>query len=136
MVSVFIVHGQLKFIQDKNLGFNRDNVIQFNRAAFTGEYKTFLQELDKIPGVLDVANMATPILAGGGGQSGYSWRGQEEDKKYLFKSPIISYNVIETLDMELLAGRTYSEEYGDEKNKIIINESARQMMGLEDPIGM
>lgn len=136
MVSVFIVHGQLKFIQDKNLGFNRDNVIQFNRAAFTGEYMTFLQELDKIPGVQDVANMATPILAGGGGQSGYSWRGQEEDKKYLFKSPIISYNVIETLDMELLAGRTYSEEYGDEKNKIIINESARQMMGLEDPIGM
>ncbi len=136
MVSVFIVHGQLKFIQNKHLGFNRDNVIQFNRAAFTGDYKTFLQEMQKIPGVQDVANMATPILAGGGGQSGYSWRGEEEDKKYLFKSPIISYNVIETLEMELLSGRTYSEAYGDEKNKIIINESARQMMGLEDPIGM
>lgn len=136
MVSVFIVHGQLQFIQDKHLGFNRDNVIQFNRDAFKGDYKTFLQELGKIPGVQNVANMATPILAGGGGQSGYSWRGQEEDKKYLFKSPIISYNVIETLDMELLSGRTYFEEYGDEKNKIIINESARQMMGLEDPIGM
>lgn len=136
MVSVFIVNGQLKFIQDKHLGFNRDNVIQFNRNAFTGDFKTFLQELGKIPGVADVANMATPILAGGGAQSGYSWRGQEEDKKYLFKSPIISYNVIETLEMELLAGRTYSTAYGDEENKIIINESARQMMGLEDPIGM
>nr|MBX2874291.1 ABC transporter permease [Saprospiraceae bacterium] len=82
MVSVFIVNGQLKFIQEKHLGFNRDNVIQFNRSAFTGDYKTFLHELEKLPGVQEVANMATPILAGGGGQSGYSWRGQEEDKKY------------------------------------------------------
>lgn len=136
MVSVFIVHGQLQFIQDKHLGFNRDNVIQFERDAFTGDYQTFLQELGKVPGVQSVANMATPILAGGGGQSGYSWRGQEEDKKYLFKSPIISYNVIETLEMDLLSGRSYSAAYGDEMNKIIINESARQMMGLEDPIGM
>lgn len=136
MVGVFIVHGQLRFIQDKHLGFNKNNVIEFGRARFTGDYKTFLQELEKIPGVQSVGNMATPILGGGGGQSGYSWRGQEADKKYLFKSPIISYNAIETLEMKVLAGRTYSEAFGEEEKKLVINESARQMMGLQDPVGM
>jgi len=136
MVGVFVINGQLNYIQNKHLGFDRENVIQINRARYKGDYQTFLQEIKEVPGVLSVANMATPILAGGSGQSGYSWRGQEEDKKFLFKSPIISYNVIETLDMELLAGRAFSAEQGDDEQQVVINEAARQMMGLEDPIGM
>lgn len=136
MVAVFVIHSQLDFIYNKHLGFDRDNVIQIKRDPYKGDYQTFLQEIKKIPGVVEVASMATPILAGGSGQGGYSWRGQEEDKRYLFKSPIISYNVIETLGMELTAGRSFSVDQGDAQKQVVINEAAHKMMGLKNPIGM
>jgi len=53
----------------------------------------------------------------------------------LFKSPIIGYDLLETLEIELLSGRSYSRAYTDETSKIIINESALQMMQLDNPIG-
>jgi ABC-type antimicrobial peptide transport system permease subunit len=44
--------------------------------------------------------------------------------------------VIETMDMKVLAGRTPSREHQEDFNKILINESARKMMQLENPVGM
>ena len=81
--------------------------------------------LKNIPGVIHVANMPGSILDGIGSQSGYSWRGLESDRDVIFKAPRIGYGVIETLDMEIVEGRSFSRNYKDDDySKIILNESA------------
>lgn len=135
MVGVVVIHQQMDYIQTQNLGFNRDNVLTFHRGNNQDSTGVFLTELQKIPGIVQVANMSENILSGNFTQSGYSWRGQEADKKMVFKSPIIAHNVIETLDMELVAGRSYSKNRQEEYNKVIINESAAKLMGFDEPVG-
>lgn len=135
IVAVLVVNEQMEYTQTKNLGFDRDNVMSFESRGHRDSAQVFLSMLKNIPGVVNVSNMAGSILDGQNNQSGYSWRGEETDKKYLFQSPIIGHNVIECLDMELLAGRSFSTNFKEEYNNIILNESARKMMELEDPIG-
>ncbi len=80
--------------------------------------------------------MGGSILSNWDSQAGYDWNADEaEDEAYLFKAPQIGYDVIETLGMELLTGRSFSREHNDDPTKIIINESALKMMQLDDPIG-
>lgn len=135
IIGVLVVRKQMEYIQHKNLGFNRENVLSFKRINFAEKPEEFISELKRIPSVVNVSSMFGNILEGDNNQSGYSWKGDEADRNYLFKSPIIGYDVIECLGMKLLAGRTFSRDFSDEQNKIIINESARKLMGLENPVG-
>ena len=135
IVGVLVVQQQMEFIQTQNLGYQRDNVLSFKRPN-TAKSETFITEVKNVSGVLNAGRMWGNLLSGRGTQSGYSWRGQEDDKKYSFKSPIIGPDLIETMDIEILAGRTPSLEYQEDFNKILINESARKMMQLDNPVGM
>ena len=48
----------------------------------------------------------------------------------------INYDVFKTLDIKLLAGREYSEEFPtDQRKSIIVNEALVKKLGIEDPIG-
>lgn len=136
IIGFIIVKKQLDYVQTKNLGYNRDNVITFKReGALEGDPESFLSALKTIPGVINVGSMAGSILDNSENQSGFSWRGQESDKAFLFKSPRISYGAIETLGMKVLRGRSFSKEYRDDNSKIILNESAVKKMQLIDPVG-
>jgi len=135
IVGVLVVDQQMGYIQAKNLGYNRDNVICFQVGSENNNPEVFVSALKDLPGVLNASNMVRNILDGTDLQGGYSWRGVESDKDVIFKAPRIGYDVIETLGMRVVAGRTYSKQYKDDESKIVINESARKFMQLENPIG-
>ncbi|MCK5145745.1 hypothetical protein KAR48_03255 [bacterium] len=133
IVGFLVIQQQINFTQSKNLGYNRENVIQFrwhsdlNRGIVAG--------LKEIPGVMNASYMSMDFIKSEDNQSGYSWQKQDSDKNYLFHSPRIGYDLIETLRIEMRAGRSFSRDYSTEASKIIINEAAVQMMGLSNPIG-
>lgn len=135
IVGVLVIHQQMDYIQTKNLGYDRENVLSFQRISNDGDPQVFLNELRNIPGVINAGNMASTITNRFDNQSGYSWRGEAADKKILFEAPRIGYEVIETLGIELLEGRSFSKELKDNHFKVVINESAAKMMQLDNPVG-
>jgi ABC-type antimicrobial peptide transport system permease subunit len=136
IVGFIAVKEQIAFIQSKNLGYDRSHIITFQREGNYGENpEAFLAALKALPGVENVATMPESILNGKDAVSGFSWRGQKSDEAYLFKSPRIGYDVIETLGIKLKEGRSFSKNFIDDGANIILNESAVHMMGLTDPIG-
>jgi ABC-type antimicrobial peptide transport system permease subunit len=136
IIGFIVINKQIAFVQTKNLGYNRDNLITFKREGkLTGDPEVFLSALKEIPGVEKVGAMAGTILDPRENQSGFSWRGQDADMAYIFKSPRISYEAIETLGLKVLAGRTFLKEFQDDDSKIILNEAAVKKMDLTNPIG-
>lgn len=91
--------------------------------------------MKNIPGVVSATHMSGNILSEIYGQSGISWSGEESDSEFLFKSPVVVYDFIKTLGIELLEGRSFSRDYNDDYSKIILNEAAVQLMELENPVG-
>ncbi|MEZ4990800.1 MAG: FtsX-like permease family protein [Saprospiraceae bacterium] len=149
IAGLLVIHQQIKLTQTKNLGYDRDNVLSFNwkgdlyeswqlredTSRSNERFYTFIDGLANIPGVISASNMQGNILDEVMGQSGITWSGKEEEREFLFRSPVVGYGLIETLGIELSAGRTFSKEHGDGYRKIVINEAAVKKMGLEDPVG-
>jgi len=141
IVSIFVVNKQVGFTQTTNLGYDRDNVLCFQwkqpfnfQGQSNNKYDAFVAELKSIPGAVNVTSMSGSILKEFIGQTGCSWSGQESDRAYLFKAPFVSEDFIETLNLQIIEGRSFSRDYSNEEYQIILNEAAIKMMGLKNPI--
>ncbi len=136
ITEVFVVRRQLDFMQEKPLGYNRDNVLIFSdRQSADVDVQVLMNEIRAIPGVRRVANMMGPFLWGNDSGSGYEWGEDPNNRNYLFKSPKMGYGVIETLEMEMAEGRSFDPAFNDDYTHVIVNEAAVKMMNLEEPIG-
>lgn len=136
IIGMLIVNGQLNFIENKPLGYNRTNLLTFEgKGSDRVDPSILIAEIEKILGVKNATSMAGPFLWGNDNGSGFHWNGDQANRNHLFKSPKIGFNTIETLELKLIDGRSYDRSFNDDRTKVIINESALQMMGLEEPIG-
>ncbi|HEU4859088.1 MAG TPA: ABC transporter permease [Chitinophagaceae bacterium] len=139
IVAFLIVNKQIEFTQTKNLGYEKDNVLIFQRQGRINwnNHEAFMSALKSIPGVVNASNMFGSILNRDLAlHSGFSWEGQPPGVKEMqFPSPGISHDFIETLNIEIKDGRTFSSTYADEETKIVVNEAAVKMMGFPDPVG-
>ncbi len=135
IVAVMIVYQQIQFIQTKNLGYDRDNLITFPKdGTAESNLETFLHQLKSIPGVVNASSTQHQIVAGGSSTTGVDWEGKDPNAVVKFGHIGVYYDFIETLGVTLKAGRSFSKKFGSEDGHLIVNEAAIKVMGLENPI--
>ncbi|MCW5911662.1 MAG: ABC transporter permease [Cyclobacteriaceae bacterium] len=139
IVAVLVVNRQVEFIHSKNLGYSKDNIIHFvtKGNVLAKGYEPFLNEIKKIPGVVNAANYQSNLVTKDRKVSvtNVSWEGKSPNDIVEFKYLVAGYDFIETLGVALAEGRSFSREFASEEDKIIFNEAAIESMGLKDPVG-
>lgn len=136
IVGVFIVYQQLDFIQNKNLGYNKNNVIYFDKEGRVAEnQELFLQKVKQLPGIKNASAANTNLIGQMSSTMGIKWPGKDEDAHPTFETVMGSHEMIETMQMKILEGRSYSRVRNNEEDKIIFNQAAIETMGLAEPIG-
>ncbi|HPF52856.1 MAG TPA: FtsX-like permease family protein, partial [Draconibacterium sp.] len=136
IISVIVIHRQVEFIRNKNLGYNKNHVVFFDREGeIANHQEAFLQEAGKIPGVINISSVGGTLIGSFASTYDVSWPEKEPGSNIQFEVIPVNYNLIETLEMELAEGRSFSAEFKNDKEKIILNEKAVEIMGLKDPIG-
>ncbi len=135
ILSTIIVYQQMAFIQNKDLGYNKDHILVIREAQLLGEQRdAFKNQVLEDPRVKSVSNSSFVPA----GPTDINMSGVLRDNEY--QRRMFIYNVdeayIPTLGLELVAGRNFSKEFGSEKDKVIINETAANSLGfIKDPIG-
>jgi ABC-type antimicrobial peptide transport system permease subunit len=136
IIAVLVVYNQMKFIQAKHLGYNKDNIIYFDKEGnITGHQQAFLSELKKIPGIVNASCISQKISGVYCSTYGVYWEGKNPKNMIQFKVLNVDYGMIETLGIEMKEGRAFSKKFGSDSSGIIFNEAAIKIMGLKDPIG-
>lgn len=136
IVSVLVIYKQIQFVQTANLGYNKDHLILFPiEGKVKSNLETFLNEVRKMPGVVNASSTSHRFLGRNNNTSGLEWAGKNPEDLILFENVSVNYGMLETLGVELAAGRSYSPEYGSDTTKIIFNETAIRIMNMKDPIG-
>jgi ABC-type antimicrobial peptide transport system permease subunit len=136
IVGVIIIYQQIKFIQSTDPGYNKDNIVKFDsEGALQGNEDDFIAQLKKIPGVVNASFTFNNMVGRNYGNYGLSWDGKDPNADTYFEGFGAGYNFIETMGMHMTAGRSFSNAYGDEYSKIILNEAAISVMHLKDPVG-
>jgi predicted permease len=137
IVAVLVVYQQIQFIQSTSLGYNKDNVIRIDsEGKLAGNEDNFANMLKTLPGVENASFTQHNIVGRNYATSGFVWDGNiNADQAVYFEGFFGGYNFIETLGMQMAAGRSFSKGYGADSNKIIFNEAAIKVMHLKDAVG-
>lgn len=135
IVSVLVIFRQMEFIRTTNLGYNRDNLVYFEReGTLTDKSDAFLGELRNIPGI-DQAAVSGFMVGGMNSTGGVDWEGKTEKDQIQFWEYNSGTNQLDLLGLKLLEGHDFTDEYANNKEGVIFNETAIKAMGMEDPIG-
>jgi putative ABC transport system permease protein len=140
-VAAIFMYLQLKFMQDKDLGFDKENLISIpmtdNMKSNYYSLKSELLRETLIQGV--TASMHNPVMMGSN-SGGARWDGMDPEKHVLIGVNGIDYDYLTTMKMELVSGRAFSKEFTadlarDTTGNFLINEEVVEIMGIGDPVG-
>ncbi len=136
LVGIMVVYRQMQFIQSKNLGYNKDNVLYFAPEGSVAQHlDAFISELRGIPGVVSAASVSQNIIGLNSSTYGLDWEGKDPRSNVLFMVVRVGSGFIETLGIHMNAGRPFATNFGSDTSAIILNEAAISVMGLKDPLG-
>jgi len=138
IIGSFIIYDQLSFLQERQLGFNKDNLLYMPmRDQAVEKYSVLRKELLKNPIFTNVTS--TSRLPVSGGDSGNpNWENKNPEKKVLINGVDVDYNYIEAMEMEIIEGRTFRRKsFSDTSGRVevILNEQAAKIMEIDSPIG-
>ncbi len=134
--SLGIVQDQLDYIQTKNLGFSKDQIVQFRtNRAIREKWETFKTQLKVIPGV--IATTGSSRIPTGELSDSQNARFikncEEEILNFRLAMVRIDPNFFNTYDIKLAAGMTISQEFAsDSLSSYLLNETAVKALGFED----
>jgi ABC-type antimicrobial peptide transport system permease subunit len=136
IIAVMVVNSQMEFIQTKNPGYNKDNVIYFKVEGQTAQHPdAFLSEVRNIPGIVNASGMNQNIIGIHSYTYGLNWAGKNPGSSISFINASVDFDMIETLDIQMKEGRSFSRNFGSDSSAIIFNQAAIDVIGLKNPLG-
>ena len=133
IIATGIVFNQLRYIQQKNLGFAKEQLVflPMRTNEMQQNYKAVRQELLRNPNVT-AATAGYGVPGGAHAGDGINLPGRAD--QYSINMYLVEHNYIPTMGMEMVAGRNFSESFGtDEEEAFILNETAVKDLGWGKP---
>ncbi|MCK8492705.1 ABC transporter permease [Spirosoma sp. RP8] len=130
MVGTTVVYRQLDYIQNKKLGYSKDQVLVLPETGLLGKNEAVFR--DQIARDSRVVNVSTSgYLPAGPSNNNNFFVYPEANSTQLVKTLRydVDYEYIPTLGMELAAGRNFSKAYGTDSTGVILNETAAKTLG-------
>ncbi|HET6768709.1 MAG TPA: ABC transporter permease, partial [Chitinophagaceae bacterium] len=134
IVSTTIVYRQTNYLNDKDLGFNKDQVVYFQiRGDLESNLESFKSELKRSPNIVSVTSgygLPGDRYAG----DGVTTIGNDGEKERSANVFIGDHDYVKTLGLRITAGRDFSRDMAtDVKEAFIINETAVKEWGFGTP---
>ena len=132
IIGTLTVYKQMVFVQNKALGFDKENVLLI-RAANTRvreSYDVYRNALLEDPRISLVSG--TSNFPGDDSYSDTMWKRGDREEKVNIHYMSADYDFVETMGMTMMSGRDLSREFTtDIETAVMINESAAQKLGYE-----
>lgn len=140
-ITAVFMFRQLRFLQQKDLGFNKENLICIPLSEnMKPRYYSLKKELKNESLVAGVtAASSNPVLIGSN-SGGVWWEGKDPEQTVLIGMNGIDYDYMSTLGMKLVSGRDFSVDFQadaahDTTGNFLINEEVARIMNSGDPVG-
>ncbi len=137
-ISIMLISGsvvmykQLSFMLNKDLGFDRENILVLRNAYSIGnQIEAFKSELQGIPGVVSVS-ASTAVPGRPNNNNGYMISGRD-DESFLMQTTWADHDFLETYGIKLAEGRFFDPDLRTDQQACILNERAVNNYRLDDP---
>ncbi len=135
LIGTFVIKTQLDFIQNKNLGFNKEHLISINNTRPLGVHQeAFREELLKNPNIVSATNSSRMFETGIPGTA-YLFDKKTGTDPILTQFLVVDYDFLKTFQVALKQGRFFSKEFPDDMDAVVVNEAAVASFPTDDVIG-
>ena len=134
ILFTLLVFGQMKYINQKDLGYNKENVIYLTMhdPGARDKIEILKSEFRSIPGVISTG-ASTGMPGYGLTSNGYFPEGFEEPM--MIHALDVDYDFLDAMKIPVVAGRNFSKEYATDGDAFLINETLAKKLGWSDPVG-
>jgi putative ABC transport system permease protein len=148
IISTIIIYQQIQHVKSRNLGFDKDNLIQISlQGDMLKNFSVIKQDLINTGVVENVAVTDHETIYGGNNTGGITWQGKDPNSNILISQRVVSPEFIAVAGMHITEGRDFQAtdviEMGDNFQpkdsaqifNIIITESLEKLMGKQSALG-
>jgi len=133
-ISTMVVNRQMNYMQDKDLGFKKENLVVIDRIYVLGnQIEAFRQELMKNPAIRQVT-VSSAVPGGLIGDNAYLPEGAGTSETHAINNIWADWHFLKTYGLELVEGRWFEEANPTDSFGIVINEAAARALSFEDPL--
>jgi len=140
VLGTIVIHQQIDFMKNSDLGFQKEGVVlvqlPYGNQELQQKYPLLRDQIESHPQVIGVSGVYT--VPGIDSRFNMSIRrpGGEKDDHVSMQVLPGDFGYVKTMGLELKAGRDFSRDFSlDEKESILLNETAVNALHLENPVG-
>lgn len=135
IVLTMVVGKQVRYIQNRNLGFERDNLLYIPiEGNLERNFAIFKQKAQKLNGIKSVSQMTSAPTSIDSWSTSVSWSGKDPNEKPSFAHIAVGHGFVETIGGRMVAGRDFSANYAQDSASFIVNETALKRIGYKEPL--
>ena len=136
ITSLVIFRGQINYLNNKDLGVSRDNVLVVHDISgeIRESYQSLRNELMQNPSILSVTASASYPGERRSVQNARKAEDPPSESIIIHENPIQDH-YLETYDIEIIKGRSFREDLATDSTSFVINQQAANKLGMENPVG-
>ena len=137
IIGTLVIYNQLKYIRNKDLGYNRDHILIVKNVWTLGKgANAFKQEIKELPGVQKAALSNSLPTDNGNDNTESFFKNQVADQKAAVLSHqwFVDEDYVPTLGIKMAAGRNFSKDMATDSSAVIVNEAFVKLMGNSNPV--
>ncbi len=135
VVLTIVVSKQVKYIQNRNLGFERENLVYVPiEGRLTETFEVFRERALKMNGIKSVGAMTSAPTSIDSWSTSVSWAGKDPNEKPSFAQITVAPGFADAIGGKIVNGRDFSTNYPQDSAKFIVNETAAKRIGYKDPV--
>jgi len=132
IAATLLVQKQMNLIMEDSLGFNKEQVVLVKNVSYLENLEAYMDELRTLPEVIQVsASVDVP----GDKITNWGFGAEGVERSFSLNVNFSDESYIETMGMEMVRGRYFSKEFIADTGKIVLNETAVNLLEMDDPIG-
>jgi hypothetical protein len=136
IIATIIVSKQVGFIQNRNLGYDRENLLYIPIEGDMGKnFDLMRSDALSTTGIASMARMGSFPTFIDNSTTNVNWDGKDPNVTVTFPHSAVGYDFIKTMKVKLVDGRDFSRDYATDSLNFIINEAARDKMAYKNPVG-
>jgi putative ABC transport system permease protein len=133
IVGTIIMYRQISYMQNKELGWDKEHVLVIRRASVIGDkIDSFKEEIKTIPGVINIS-ASTAIPGHSNNNNGYMMKGRDEES-FLLQTTWADYDFLETYGIKVNLGRFFDRSFSTDSAACVVNETAAKLYMNENPL--
>jgi putative ABC transport system permease protein len=136
IIGTMIVYQQIQHAKNRPTGYIRNGLITLAMEdEIRNHYEAIRTELKNSGAIEEMAASNSPLTQIRNTNGGFEWEGKDPNMAVDFPNNIVSYEFGKTVQWKIKEGRDFSRDFATDSAAFIINESAANFFGFDNPVG-